>query len=196
VHQALRPRKGFTLIELLVVIAIIAIISTVVILVLNPAELVRQSRDANRISDMSVLKSAVSYYLASALSPNIGTSTCYESAPTGFATTTCATWFPSQGATSTTSSTATTGTGWIPINFLSLTGGSPIGALPQDPLTAAGTNDRVHLYTYIASSTSLTFKLDAHLESQKYGNGGTKDSVSNDSGVDPQSHEVGSNLTL
>jgi prepilin-type N-terminal cleavage/methylation domain-containing protein len=38
---------GFTLIELLVVIAILAIIAVVVILTLNPAELLRQSRDAN-----------------------------------------------------------------------------------------------------------------------------------------------------
>ena len=45
-------RSAFTLIELLVVIAILAILAVVVVLVLNPAELLKQSRDANRLSDM------------------------------------------------------------------------------------------------------------------------------------------------
>jgi len=43
-------RSAFTLIELLIVIAIIAILSIVVILVLNPAQLLKQSRDSNRVS--------------------------------------------------------------------------------------------------------------------------------------------------
>ncbi|MBI5221157.1 MAG: prepilin-type N-terminal cleavage/methylation domain-containing protein, partial [Candidatus Liptonbacteria bacterium] len=37
--------KGFTLIELLVVIAIIAILAAVVILTLNPGQLLKQARD-------------------------------------------------------------------------------------------------------------------------------------------------------
>jgi prepilin-type N-terminal cleavage/methylation domain-containing protein len=45
-------RSGFTLIELLIVIAIIAILSVVVVLALNPAEMLRESRDNNRVSDM------------------------------------------------------------------------------------------------------------------------------------------------
>ncbi|KKW47096.1 MAG: hypothetical protein UY99_C0042G0007, partial [Parcubacteria group bacterium GW2011_GWA1_59_11] len=43
-------RSSFTLIELLVVIAIVAILSAVVIITLNPAELLKQSRDSNRLS--------------------------------------------------------------------------------------------------------------------------------------------------
>ena len=53
----------------MVVIAIIAILSVVVILTLNPAELLRQSRDSNRISDLSVTKSAIAFYLASVTTP-------------------------------------------------------------------------------------------------------------------------------
>lgn len=188
-----KSKKGFTLIELLVVIAIIAILSVVVILTLNPAELLRQSRDSNRISDLSVTKSAVSFYLASVSSPSIGTSTCYMDAATGNATNTCITWFASQAATTTTSSVSVAGTGWIPINFTSITaGGSPLSALPHDPVN----NDNVHFYSYIASSTGLVFKLDAHMESQKYSNGGSNDVVSTDGGIDPQSYEVGSSLSL
>jgi len=196
-----KSKKGFTLIELLVVIAIIAILSVVVILTLNPAELLRQSRDSNRVSDMSVLKSAVGYFLATAndLSGTpIGTSTCYESAPVGSATSTCITWFKSQAvnATTTASSTAVDGTGWVPIKMSNLTGGSPLGALPQDPLTSANTNDKIHIYTYIASSSQLTFKIDTHMESLKYSQGGNNDVVSTDGGNDPASYEQGTNLGL
>src|SRR5579864_7625913 len=75
-------QQAFTLIELLVVIAVVAILSVVVILTLNPAELLRQSRDANRLSDLAVTKSAIAFYLASVTSPAIGdagsaSGTCY-----------------------------------------------------------------------------------------------------------------------
>jgi prepilin-type N-terminal cleavage/methylation domain-containing protein len=53
---AIRP-TGFTLIELLVVIAIIAILAVVVVLTLNPVQLLAESRDANRVSDMATLQS-------------------------------------------------------------------------------------------------------------------------------------------
>ena len=56
--------KGFTLIELLIVIGIIAVLAVVVLLTLNPAELLRQARDSNRVSDLASLNSALSYYLA------------------------------------------------------------------------------------------------------------------------------------
>jgi len=55
-------RSAFTLIELLVVIAIIGILAIVVVMTLNPAELLRQSRDANRLSDLATLNSALSLY--------------------------------------------------------------------------------------------------------------------------------------
>ena len=57
-----KNRKGFTLIELLVVIAIIAVLAVVVVLTLNPAELLRQARDSNRLSDFATMKSAISLY--------------------------------------------------------------------------------------------------------------------------------------
>jgi len=57
-----KTQKGFTLIELLVVIAIIAILAVVVVLTLNPAELLRQARDSNRISDFATIKSTISLY--------------------------------------------------------------------------------------------------------------------------------------
>ena len=71
-------KKGFTLIELLVVIAIIAILSVVVVLTLNPAEMLRRSRDADRASDLSIIKTSISLYLEDVSSTSMGTAgTCY-----------------------------------------------------------------------------------------------------------------------
>jgi type IV pilus assembly protein PilA len=50
---------GFTLIELLVVIGIIAILAALVILAINPAEMQRRGRDANRFSDMVTLRKSI-----------------------------------------------------------------------------------------------------------------------------------------
>lgn len=76
--------SGFTLIELLVVIAIIAILAVVVVLTLNPAELLAESRDSTRISDMSTLSDAINLLLLD--QPNTTTggdpSDCYLTIPT------------------------------------------------------------------------------------------------------------------
>src|SRR5512140_3584902 len=117
-------KKGFTLIELLVVIAILAVLTTTVVLVLNPAELVRQARDSTRISDLSSLNSAIALYLTD------------QAGATGFAwnsTSTCtAGTVVSGSSTSPIASTtagvlpvascyvnvaqANDGTGWVPVN--------------------------------------------------------------------------------
>ena len=57
-------RKAFTLIELLVVIAIIAILSIVVVLTLNPSDMLRSARDSTRLSDMATLQSAINVWIA------------------------------------------------------------------------------------------------------------------------------------
>lgn len=168
-------RGGFTLIELLVVIAIIAILSVVLILTLNPAELLRQARDSNRVSDLSTLKSAISLYLSDVSSPSIiGTVThCFMSAATTTATqTNCGNSFGARTTQATSSATtgglSVNGNGWIPVNFTSISSGAPIGNLPTDP-----TNSGPQAYRYAASSTELTFELNADLESSKYTNAST-----------------------
>jgi prepilin-type N-terminal cleavage/methylation domain-containing protein len=195
-----KSKKGFTLIELLVVIAIIAILSVVVILTLNPAELLRQSRDSNRVSDLSVTKSAIAFYLASVTTPVIESSTelCHFSGITTGTnplngTTTC-TWYtsiPSPGTTTLRSNFRTVdGNGWIWINFNGITaGGSPLAQLPVDPL-----NSGDYYYTYTASQTTLLFKLATHMESSKYGSGGSGDVVTTDGGTSASTYEQGSNL--
>ena len=55
-------KKGFTLLELLIVIGILAILATVLIAVINPAELLRRARDTQRLSDLDALRSAISLF--------------------------------------------------------------------------------------------------------------------------------------
>jgi len=186
--------KGFTLIELLVVIAIIAVLSVVVILTLNPAELVKQARDSNRISDLNTLLNAVSIYLADAPSPSLGVSNrCYISS--GLATTSCVNYgfFPTaSGVGTSTTPRAVDSNGWVPINFNALSAGSPLGFLPLDPL-----NNDTYFYAYISTSTTKRFKLATRIESVKFGASGTADVVSTDGGVSTTTYyEVGTNLSL
>ena len=64
-------KKGFTLIELLIVIAILGILAAAVIVVLNPGQLLAQARDAQRLSDLDSVKSAIALYLTDVSSPTL-----------------------------------------------------------------------------------------------------------------------------
>ncbi len=57
--QKIGKNKGFTLIELLLVIAIIAILAAIVIVAINPARQLAQSRNAQRRSDVNTLINGV-----------------------------------------------------------------------------------------------------------------------------------------
>lgn len=189
--------KGFTLIELLVVIAIIAILAVVVVLTLNPAELLRQSRDSNRISDFATLKSALSLYLVDSTSPNLASTTfgygsCYLSSTSGNGTTTakCGTFtntYTSNVSTTSSLYRGVSGTGWIPVNFSGISEGTPFSSLPVDPV-----NNSQNYYAYAATTTGgYLFELDTFMESKKYGYNGTNDVVSGDGGNSTSTYEVG-----
>jgi prepilin-type N-terminal cleavage/methylation domain-containing protein len=152
-------KKGFTLIELVIVIGILAILATVVVLVLNPAQMLAQARDSQRMSDLGSIKSAIALYLATA------TSTTLTAGPNSTFAVGC--WFgvaPTCTATCTlNASTTVNGTGWVAVNLTGTTGGSPLSALPLDPSQTAD-----YQYAYIGNDTYKTFELNANLESTKY----------------------------
>lgn len=206
-----RKQKGFTLIELLVVIAIIAILAVVVVLTLNPAELLRQARDSNRISDFATIKSALALYstdVATTTSMDAATSTSstvgllYSASPgvPTFASTTyyggsaTGTWGFATSSAYTAIVTGTVrlvnGTGWIPVNLTAISSGAPLGVWPVDPVNT-GTSSA---YIYAANTTS--WKIDTHMESAKYITNGPSDVETPDGGTSVYVYEQGSNLGL
>ncbi len=185
--------KGFTLIELLVVIGILAILAVAAILVLNPAQLFAEARDSQRINDMNNLKSALALYLSTVDSPAMSPQTAGNTCGTNYwGTITAAENFTVAGAQSASVGTAVDGTGWVPVNIGAISGGSPLSALPTDPInpdTAAQT------YQYSCDNTAKTFELNANMESARYG-GGSSDVEGTDGGNVATIFEVGNDPGL
>ena len=232
--KKLRARKrgqtGFTLLELLIVIAIIAILSVVIILVLNPAETLKKSRDTQRMSDLSTLKTAIAIYVTTIKSPDLdaavaslclgdGNTAAQISYSAEVPNTTCAVNV-AEGSDVTSGSTFSTtdscryvgstgasavdGTGWVPVDFTVITGGSPIPNLPLDPVntvvssSAPADGDLVYRYACQQVTTGgkpqHVFEIDAQLESDEYTV--TDDKRAKDGGDNDNYYEVGTNLRL
>ncbi|MDQ3099382.1 MAG: type II secretion system GspH family protein [bacterium] len=58
-----KNQQGFTLIELLVVIAIVAALAVTVFVALNPAQRLKDARDARRLTDAESILTAVHQYI-------------------------------------------------------------------------------------------------------------------------------------
>ncbi len=185
---------GFTLLELLIVIGIVAVLATVVFVVLNPVELLREARDAERLSELATINKAISLGILENSDLYLGApNTVYISLPD--ASSTCANQsLPSlpggwtYACVSTANLQKVDGSGWIPINFGSLKI-NPLSILPIDPINKA--NQGLY-YTYVAGS----WELNAQMESKVYQAGGGKDIVSNDGGNTTLLYEIGSSLSL
>jgi prepilin-type N-terminal cleavage/methylation domain-containing protein len=165
-------RKGFTLIELLIVIAILGVLAAAVTIVLNPAELLAQARDGQRISDMDTIRTAVSTYLSQATStPNLDAVPFGTAGGCSFANGTSTAPFNGSAAACTAPSAVNmrtvSGAGWVDVNFSGLPGGSPLATLPVDPV-----NVTTYTYAYVGNNTvatpNYTFKLATRLESVKF----------------------------
>lgn len=194
---------AFTLIELLVVIGIIAILSIVVVLVLNPSQLLMQSRDSNRISDMATMQEAIQTYITDQSSGVIGSSSVVyvsiaDSAATSTAGDQCqGLGLPSLPSTYSYHCAASStlknvdGTGWIPIKFTAASFRSPIGSLAVDPINTSSSRN---YYTYAANGSQ--FEITAPMESQKYKFGGSNDVITNDGGILATVYEKGTGFGL
>ncbi len=189
-------KKGFTLLELLIVIGILAILAAVTVLVINPAQLLKRARDSQRMSDLSTLQTAIGLYLTDAATISMGTTNeCRYTLGTGL----CFIGSAASGCSTVvcTNSQVVSGTGWVPINFNTISGGSPLGALPIDPTNTSGTGHAAHLYyVYDVNTTALAYEINANLESAYYIQGGTTDKESKDGGNAPEIYEVGNTTTL
>ncbi|MBI2013680.1 MAG: prepilin-type N-terminal cleavage/methylation domain-containing protein [Candidatus Colwellbacteria bacterium] len=215
-------KKGFTLLELLIVITIISILSVILIIALNPAETLRKARDVQRISDLASLKNVIAIYITENGGDNSfpaldGDQTNDDNADCEGGGGTERVWLSADGnATPDTSIYANTavytdgdngdfavdGTGWIPVDFEALTGGSPISGLPIDPSNSnevtlgTAVSDTTLVYTYVCSDANTTFEINAVLESADFVNGGPNDKEGRDGGNNDNLYEVGTELDI
>src|SRR3989338_6243643 len=177
-----RGRDSFTLIELLVVTAIVAILSAVVIITLNPAELLKQSRDSKRLSDLNPLNKALALYEVDVVGGSLGSSsTVYVSLPDASAS--CLNLglptLPAgyqYGCVTEANLRKTDGTGWIPVNLTEISSNTPLGSLPTDPVNATSSG---LYYTYVPGGA---FEVNGSMESNKYKMAGSSDKVSKNGG--------------
>lgn len=162
--------KGFTLVELLVVIAIIAVLAAVVVLIINPLELTRRSRDAARLTDLANLQQAINVALQEATDSGAAI-LCKDTGA-----------YPCNGSSHTGTRNAN-GSGWVKTD-LSSQKSVTVATLPVDPI-----NDTTYHYTYCAASDA--WEINATLESDQQ-----KGKMTTDGGNDIARYEVGANLTL
>lgn len=212
----LRKSKGFTLLELLIVIAILAILSVTLVLVLNPAESLKKSRDTQRMSDLATLKTAIGMYLTSVNPAYLAGAASNEACKTGAA------WIANDKifysvdtATKNITDTSldgsalvvagqvataadlsdTDGTGWLPVNLGAIVGGSPVSNMPIDPTNTVADGAAVVstdlVYRYACHDTNLTFEIDAVLESNEFSG-----KMAKDGGNNASYYEVGTKLDI
>lgn len=160
--------KGFTLLELLVVIGILAILASVVIIVLNPAELINSSKDAKRLSELNTLNKTLALYRFDNTLGFGSSSYVYLSIPDSSSN--CSSYSglsnPPSGYTYICKPESeyrkTNGTGWIPVDFSNISAGNPLSSLPVDPVN----NEEFH-FTYIVSGENNdNWELNAKLKSE------------------------------
>lgn len=168
----LKISKGFTLVELLVVIAIIGVLAAVVVLVINPLELTRRSRDTVRLTDLDNLRQAI----------NISVQ---EPAP-GATNVLCNGVAGACSENSVAGSRVTDGSGWVKVN-VSTQKSVSMPVLPIDPVNTAGATGNHYVYCSDGNGWEIGTKLESAQMADKAGA---------DGGNDPASYEVGSALTL
>lgn len=208
------------MLELLIVIAIMAVLAVVLIVLIDPAETLRKTRDAQRMSDLNSLKTAMGIYITSIKTPQLdgiaGTpqdrciggaasqQRIYLSSNEAITDSTFPSGFFFWATTTVANAPLTSGSGWIPVNLDSITGGSPLSNLPIDPVNTvvngssslATVTNAALMYRYACKKSPLSFEVNASLESATYGPGGTDSRVVADGGNNSTLFEVGSGLSI
>ena len=163
-----KEARAFTLIEILILITIIIILAVIVVIIVNPAKIVEKSRDSSRISDLASISTAINLYLADNRDLNsLTNSKVYESIS---------------------GTRKNDGTGWIPLNFTTITSGAPLSVLPIDPKNnqASGL-----FYRFGVNPASKTYEIDCILESSE-----NTAKQSSDGGNNNSRYEIGTDLTI
>lgn len=130
--------RGFTLIELLVVVGIISILAGSLLLVINPAAIMKKSRDSRRMTDIDELRSALLLALSEGEISLVDTAT-----PCG-----------TDGCDRSEGGIVADGTGYVRFTVLG-SRGLELSTLPQDPLSDS---------SYIYGSDGTDFEINVVLE--------------------------------
>lgn len=179
--MTVKTAKGFTLIELLVVIGIIAILSALVLLAINPAEIQRKSRDTTRFSDLTAIRKAIDFTIADNGGPlKNGVAGAYtgDSSQTRIANT--------------------------PNNYIGMDVSKFIPILPDDPQHLLGSNIAITIsdgattvtrdnMRYYFASDGKNYELNAYLESV---DNNSKALNTGDGGDSNTRYEIGTAPTL
>lgn len=170
-----RGLKGFTLVELLVVIAIIAILAAVVVLIINPLELIRRGRDSTRLSDFANLQTAINV-------------TVQEATGTGVLCGGAACTTAVSGKSTDANARLTDGTGWVKVNL----GAQNSLSVPTLPIDPNGNNTTNH-YTYCGGQVS---SVDAYIMKTVLESVQQIPKMSTDGDLDNNTYSVSSNPSL
>lgn len=182
--------SAFTLLELLIVMGVVGILATIAILVLNPTELLKQTKDSKRLSEIQTIDDAIRLYTINSSVPSYGTSSVvYLSLPDNTSQT-CGSYtnLPTLtgGWTYACKPESTyrkvDGTGWIPVDFTSAQINPPLAILPVDPV-----NNNSFYYAY-----TPPWVLTTKIASEKY----LSSTAQRDGGSDTNRFETGLNLSL
>jgi len=174
IARTLGRKNGFTLPEVLLAIGIIATLSTIAVVLLNPDEALKESRDVKRIADISSISAILSkaVYGQLRITTSLTSSTIYVSLPDDTSSACASLGLPPLQSpwvyhcASSQNLYHIDGTGWIPIDFQKA-GINDLPVLPVDPINASSS---CAYYIFIPGATNLAVgsELAANLESSKY----------------------------
>ena len=183
--------KGFTLIELLIVVGILAILGTVVVIIINPTQMLTQTRDSRRLVELSSINKALQIAAVQGVASFGSSTTVYVSLPSNNPDcsdlglpTLSGDWV--YHCSNQTDYQKIDGNGWIPIAFNFINTGSPFPVLPIDPTNNPSTG---LYYTYV---TGGSWELTAVFETAKY----QQQYAKNDGGQSDTAEEIGSHVGL
>ena len=185
--------KGFTIVELLITITIIVILGGVAIIYLDPISRLKEARDSKRSQELNQIDGALRLvYTQGKIRGDANI--VYVSLPD--ASSTCGSYtyalpvLPagwSYRCATTDNYLKVDGTGWIPVNFNVIPGGSTLATLPID-----ARNDVEYYYAYVTDPTDRTFALGSYFESQKH----QQLAATKDAGSDSRRYEIGTKVSL